>query len=500
MKVKRFVAASAKAALAQVKERLGVDAVILSNRSTPEGVEVLAIAERDMEGSGSVAGLAPTTPAEGFTASFVRPLERAPDRPATRDAPRVAAPLLPESEADEETSDFADAREPDLDLTRAITAEPSAPSAKPRGFSFAQLLRKSAPPPVTPPAATLVNGPRVGPTVQPRAAAPAAPVASATPDVDVMAELRALRGIMEERLKVMNWSDDMRRRPMAASLARELLAAGFSTTLARAATSALPEAVDAKAGRAWLQAKLAAKIAVANAGDDIVERGGVYAITGPTGVGKTTTTAKIAARCVVKYGAASLGLITTDTYRIGAHDQLRVFGKILGVPVHAVHDAAGLEQTLSQLQGKRLVLIDTIGLGQRDERVEDLLTLLDTCRVQRIVLLSATSQIEALEEVVGAYGTSRAGVPAAGAIVTKLDEAVKLGSIVDMLVRHKLFVHFVGVGQRVPEDLALPDRDSLVRSALRVVKNGPFSLTRDEASLVATAAGQAPLFTGDAHA
>ena len=128
------------------------------------------------------------------------------------------------------------------------------------------------------------------------------------------------------------------------------------------------------------------------------------------------------------------------------------------------------------------------------------MAMLDACGVQRLVLLAATAQIETLEEVMAAYGQSQGGVAASGAIVTKLDEAVKLGAIVDVLVRHKLNVQFVGVGQRVPEDLALPDKDELVRAALRVARGGPFALSKDEASLLtAFAASTNPFAGGEAH-
>jgi flagellar biosynthesis protein FlhF len=599
MKVKRFLAVSVKAALAQVKERLGVDAVILSNRATPEGVEVLAIAEGDMSSMSepTEGALARAEPPAGFTTSFRRgndtvssasnelneafagtrgtsadsppahaakvanairianamKQERASkhatsaaDAPGASTIPHAArvehAPLpdalppapIPVAAASpsyqrherqaqaraleilqrdpaptpEREVDFLVPRAPAQAPINAATSNYVTPNAKVRSFSFADLIHRPVAEDRAPrgrpaaqreAAADSQRSMRVQPTV-----APAARAANVEPErnggIDLLGEIRALRGFVESRLATAGWSDDMRRRPVAASLMRELLAAGFSTTLARAATSAVPELNDAKEGRAWLHTKLVERLQVTSPGGDIVEHGGVYALTGPTGAGKTTTTAKIAARCVVKYGAASLGLITTDTYRIGAHDQLKVFGKILGVQVHAVHDEHGLKRTLTEMEGKRLVLIDTIGLGQRDERVDELLGMLDACGVTRMLLLSATSQVETLEEVLEAFGTSKARIGPGGVIVTKLDEAAKLGGVVDVLVRHKLNVHFVGTGQRVPEDLAVPDGPELVRAALRVPRGGPFALSKDEASMLATAAMSAGFFGGEAHA
>lgn len=576
MKVKRFLAASVKVAIAQVKERLGPDAVILSNRATPEGVEVLAIAEADMATmtDPSSAAFERAAPPPGFTSSFRRTevgvTPAAPSAQARSHAEKVAqamkiaqaakaanaaraalagkpqgdnalaqspatppAPVVPPSFARRENQAQARSLEilqrepqgvaaPEVDFAAARAVEPSQahfipPNASVRGFSFADLLHRPLAPVVSQKVqvrqlseqsnfedstSTMLRPERAERMERvernersersertqriERSPAPTRPSAAAPAGgVDLAGEIRALRGFVESRLSTLGWSDDMRRRPVATTLMRELLAAGFSTTLARAATSAVPEPGDAKEGRAWLQSKLVERLFVSGPSGDIVERGGVFALTGPTGVGKTTTTAKIAARCVVKYGAASLGLITTDTYRIGAHDQLKVFGKILGVQVQAVHDSQSLLQALAEMRGKRLVLIDTIGLGQRDDRVDELLAMLDGAGVSRLLLLAATSQVETLEEVLNAYGTSQSGGNPVGAIVTKLDEAAKLGGIVDVLVRHKLNVQFVGIGQRVPEDLALPDRDELVRAALRVPRGGPFAITKEEATMLA---------------
>lgn len=505
MKVKRFLAASAKAALAQVKERLGADAVILSNRTTADGVEVLAIAEVDMArvATPDEAALEAAAPPDGFAASFRRPT---PDAEAQR-----------EDITDRTGRSEANAASP----RRAVDSPPSVgqqPNVAPRPFApraaearpltrFAHLLRapQRAPErsPERPPRRS-VSVPRE--TARPRKVTAPPPVPNAEASAgsrptELLTEIRALRGLMEERFSTLVWSEQIRQRPVAAALMRLLLSAGYSTSLARAATNALPADLASGDMLDWLKAKIVARLQPVDATEECVERGGVYALTGPTGVGKTTTAAKIAARAAMRYGGQHLGLITTDTYRIGAHDQLRVFGKILGVPVHSVDDVLGLEQALAQLQGKRLVLIDTIGLGQRDERVAEQQAMLDACGVERLLLLSATSQLEALDDVVQAYmhgpdGSRRAG----GAVITKTDESVKLGSVVDVLIRHKLPLHFLGTGQRVPEDLELPDVDRLVDQSLRVRDDGPFAPTADEIGLMAMGAALDTMFVADAHA
>jgi hypothetical protein len=118
----------------------------------------------------------------------------------------------------------------------------------------------------------------------------------------------------------------------------------------------------------------------------------VFALIGATGVGKTTTTAKIAAAFAARHGAASLGLITLDAYRVGAHEQLRAYGRILGVPVHTAHDRASLEDLLELLTAKKMILIDTAGMAQRDLRTKELLEMLAHRSVQRLLVVNAASQ------------------------------------------------------------------------------------------------------------
>ena len=162
--------------------------------------------------------------------------------------------------------------------------------------------------------------------------------------------------------------------------------------------------------------------------------------------------AKLAARCVLKHGPTSLALITTDTYRIGAHEQLKIYGKILNVPVYAVKDEIELARTLDELSDKHLVLIDTAGMSQRDRRINAQIALLSTGRaakVQRLLMLSATAQAGTLDDVIRAY----LGAGLAGVILTKIDEALSLAPALDVVVRHKLILQYITNGQRVPEDL-----------------------------------------------
>ena len=278
-----------------------------------------------------------------------------------------------------------------------------------------------------------------------------------------LAELRALAARIAVQLDRLAWAEEARRRPLAARLAGWLVQAGFGEALVRALLARLPDDYGEERARSWVAAALARNLRVVAEGEDPVGRGGVYALVGPTGVGKTTTVAKLAARQVVRHGAASLGLVTCDGYRIGAYEQLRAYARILGVPVYAAHDEAELAHALAALEGRRLVLIDTVGVGQRDAELGERLAPLAGAPVARLLVLSASADAAALEESVNAFGGSRCS----GAVLTKVDEAARLGVALDVLLRHRLALVAVANGQRVPEDLHPAHAGWLVDRALR---------------------------------
>jgi flagellar biosynthesis protein FlhF len=219
-------------------------------------------------------------------------------------------------------------------------------------------------------------------------------------------------------------------------------------TLARTLASFHPEASESDTGAATAQS--------------LFDRGGVFALTGPTGVGKTTTVAKIAAQYAMHHGASQVALITADVYRIGAQEQLRSFGQMLGVPVHVAHDRAALKELLGLFSDRKLVLIDTAGVSQRDSRVAQLLAALDLDPIQRVVVLNAAMQGATLQEVATAYRAQ----DAAGVLLSKTDEAVQLGSALDCLIRNRLRLLGFANGQRVPEDFHATDFEFLVGCAM----------------------------------
>lgn len=274
-------------------------------------------------------------------------------------------------------------------------------------------------------------------------------------------------------------------RHVVRELVNILQAAGFSSELIRelvAVFSALPSATANKVTdvSAWLSEQLQHRLHTPSVPAELFAAG-VVALIGPTGVGKTTTTAKLAAHYVMQFGPEPLLLVTTDGYRVGAREQLRIYAELLGVEMYALEEGEGFEQLQQRMHNKKLVLIDTVGMSQRDQRLTQRIAELQRKQVQQhsglaaqslqtrlVLLLNAGSQRETLDEVVQLFQgyAANAGNHVRDCILTKVDESVRLGGALDVLLRQGLTLHFISNGQRVPEDLELPDGSALVEQAL----------------------------------
>src|SRR5690554_1387260 len=452
MNVKRYFAGTAREALRALKDDLGAEAIVLANRPVEGGVEILAlpadtvtaprterVAEEDEDYRVSLGGRASAADSVQTT---VRPFS----------PPRMETPdYLIRQRGYEETS---------KQTTTAVRT----------------------PTPVQSPQAEAVS-------VDEDAERDGRIAALQEANARLMDELSGIRGMIERQLAAFAWGETQRAAPGRAEMLGELLNAGFSTKLARQ----LAETVDANASvlqaRETVRKSVSRALRALSSDADLIDRGGVFALVGPTGVGKTTTTAKIAARCVVRHGADKVALITTDGYRIGAQEQLRIYGRILGVPVFTVRDASDLRQTIAELLGRHMILIDTAGVGQRDEAVARQAAMLSGAGdVHRLLLLNTTSGGETLDEVVRAWR----GPGLAGCVLTKVDEAASLAPAIGAAIEHDLEVCYVTNGQRVPEDLHLPNRAYLLGRSLRARAAGQGrELDGDEVGLRMVAAAGA---------
>ncbi|HHJ16479.1 MAG TPA: flagellar biosynthesis protein FlhF [Gammaproteobacteria bacterium] len=309
-------------------------------------------------------------------------------------------------------------------------------------------------------------------TRTPAASRPAspAPAVSWSQDpaiVSMQEEIRQLRGMLENQLAHLAWGELGRREPLHADVMRRLSSMELDTALIEQVSAPTVHARDAQHAWQLALAELSATLPVA--GNDLLDQGGIVALVGSTGVGKTTSIAKLAARYVLRYGRRHVALVTTDSYRIGAHEQLMTYGRLLGIPVQVASDHRELRSTLNSLSDKRLVLIDTAGMSQRDVRLsEQFATLADSgIPIRTLLVLSATLHPSVLQETVQAFSD----VPLDGAILTKLDEAASLGGVLSAVIRQQLPLMFVTDGQRVPEDMHPARAPKLVQQAAELALN-----------------------------
>ena len=473
MNVKRFTARTPREALALVRQAFGDDAVVLSTRPAANGVEVLAMAPESLSMFEQVA--AAETPA----------------KPAL--AASTAAPAAPASTVSEDVDELSMSTLTFQDYVRErMLKRRQAELAQPAHLVVLPVPAASVPAPVAP---ALALPPLLSDAVRAPEPAPASPTTqaeNARRDSAMLHEFRQVRGLIEERFGALAFMEKLQRSPQRAGLTQKLLDCGFSPALIRKLVEVLP--ADCGDELQWAAGVLERNLVAAESEAAVETIGGVFALVGATGVGKTTTTAKIAAAFATQHGSGNLGLITLDAYRVGAQEQLRTYGRILGVSVHTAHDRASLEDLLDLLSAKTMVLIDTAGMAQRDARTRELLEMLSHRSISKLLVVNAAAQGETIEDVMVSYHAATCR----GVVISKLDEAVKLGPALDAVIRHKLRVVGVANGQRVPEDWHRLSSQALVQRALRAQPNTSWKLDADEVSLVF--AGLQGHFAHSAHA
>ena len=279
----------------------------------------------------------------------------------------------------------------------------------------------------------------------------------------LMAELKGIKHLIKSQLASLSWSLDKRRHPRRVEMVQMLLNAGFSPMLTRSLGARLPRGLDSQGMNKWLRAVLIRNLAAWTTPDRLWQLGGIWALVGPTGSGKTTTLAKLASRAVDALGAHQVALMTLDAYRIGAHEQARTYAELLGVELVLVNAPEEFLPALNRIAHKKLVLLDTPGLSPRDERIARLQKQLAAAAVRQMLVLPAGFQGPVVETMLMAYG----GPLLTACILTKLDEGGLTGPAIDGLIRHHLPVACLASGQRVPEDLFSAQAQVLVDRALR---------------------------------
>jgi flagellar biosynthesis protein FlhF len=288
-------------------------------------------------------------------------------------------------------------------------------------------------------------------------------------------DLKALRDLMEAPLLQFGWGEMRKVQPLRANLLKRLMTLGLDAVLCREIVDKIVDCGQMDNGWAASLKLLAEMLPVAD--DDILSEGGVIALVGPTGVGKTTTVAKLAARFALRHGRRHVALITTDSYRIGAHEQLRTYGRILGIPVQTAGDRDELAAALNHARDRKLVLIDTAGISQRDMHLTEKLSSLNVGEqgIRNYLVLSATGQAQVQNEVIRSF--RKAGLHRC--ILTKIDEAGSLGGTLATLARHGLPAAYVSDGQQVPDDLHPARAEKLVKHAVELMQRHQEALTQD---------------------
>ncbi|TXR39326.1 flagellar biosynthesis protein FlhF [Ectopseudomonas mendocina] len=407
MQVKRFFAVDMRTAMKLVRDELGADAAIIGNRRVAGGVELTAALDYQVP--------APVRPNPALEAEL------------RKTQARIAS-------AQAELSTRA---EQDAGKDRQLFANES-------------LLAPELP--ATP----------VKPQRPVEAAAPATPAVDPRALDAMRFELNGLRELIEVQLGSIAWGQLQNRRPQQANLWRRLQRMGLSAELSQALLSKVAGVAEPRQAWRMLLAHLAHAIKTPKV--EPLEEGGVIALVGPAGMGKTTTLAKLAARYVLKYGAQQVALVSMDSFRIGAHEQLKTLGRILGVSVTQIDPGQSLLQAMAPLSKKRVVLVDTAGLPGSDPALRLQLESLAAPRIRakNYLVLAATSQSQVLKAAYHSY--KRCGL--AGCILTKLDEAASLGEVLGLAIGQQLPVAYVTDGPRIPDDLHVPRSHQLVSRAV----------------------------------
>jgi len=503
MKIRRYVAKDMRSALAQIKEDLGVDAVIMSNKKIAEGVELMAAV--DYNQSVKPAQSSVSEHSKASTAANIQPTDRVDRFDSVEDT--VAISSAPQSvetsttlpadslaallsrQVQQNGYDIAPARQAFNSQIESSTHEVNhqadkKPGATPQDIeqqfkNFTTRLEQTTDVDSSDHAdhqqadtiqhgsnKSNVNNSLDSSTPAPEQMASRGERQISGSEFDNMQkEMSSIRQLLEHQMSGLMWQDMAQKDPMRAVLVNKLMSMGLNEQVADQIAGYIP--ANSLEKDAFEQAKHIIAQQLNTTNNDIIQRGGVVSLVGPTGVGKTTTIAKLAARFAQLHGADQVVLISTDSYRIAGFEQLATYGRIIGCHVKLANDGDELDSLLQQFSQKKLILIDTAGMGQRDMRLtENLTTLISNARVRirNYLVLAANTQQRVMQENVERFKR----IPLAGCIYTKLDESLSVGEIITTSLQNGLAIGYLTDGQRVPEDIKVANAEKLVTLADRM--------------------------------
>ena len=470
MKIKRFFAKDMRTAMTEVKDVLGPDAVIMSNKKVVGGIEIVAAVDYQAEQAESHKANQKEDPFSALAEDNVQLSSQTKKTPqAPSKAKKTKRPGMKDS-----GEDFAKSLNSFFGKVNAQQAKQNMranPQVKRDRVDFSGANSQSEhselgfdqPKTLAEQQNWSPNNNKVKTNSSSRRNVSVNRGSENKEMSKISAEVASLRKLLEHQVSGLMWQEMERKEPIRAMVIKWLCSTGFSDDMADQLASYIPEDASSAEVQEYIQALLQDKIFIGN--NEILLQGGAIALLGPTGVGKTTTIAKLAAQFAMKYGPEQVALITTDTYRIGAHEQLATYGKIMGCSVRVAKDADELSEILYQFREKRLVLIDTAGMGQRDVRLsEQLDTLMRNSRVniQSYLVISSTSQRRVIEEALEHFKR----IALSGCILTKVDESIGLGEVLSVTMQHALPISYLTTGQRVPEDIEVAKTENIIGSTL----------------------------------
>lgn len=410
MKIRRFFGKDMRDALKQVKDELGGDAVIMSNKKLSDGVEIVAAYDKEPQ--------------------------RLETQPIAKPVPSVKnTPTLSEIIGDSGPDSLRALLEKQSKASQTTEAKASQSTADVPSQPDTRQVRDDT--------------------------------TDSTSMEDIRQELKSLRNVLEFQVSGLLKQENRRTHPLHSYLITRLEEMGINTELAEEVVSYAPEDSDER--QAWLFLLKLLANRLHTTGNAILNQTGVVALVGPTGTGKTTTIAKLAARYAQKYGPDQVALVTIDTYRIAAFEQLSTYGKIIGCAVKKAQNESDLGDILYQFRNKRLVLIDSAGFGQRDSRLINQLDALNqhSCaNIKKYLVMQANAQYQVMERTISAYKS----ISLQGCIFTKLDECYSLGEAISAAIVHGLAVSYLTDGQKVPEDIKVADAKYLISTAAKLYK------------------------------
>ncbi|MCL6414476.1 flagellar biosynthesis protein FlhF [Aestuariirhabdus sp. Z084] len=418
MKIKRYFASDMRQAMKLVKDDLGDDAAILSQRSVTGGVEVSASLDANLPRSDAFGP-------SGHRATLDNALAEARKKVSVAERGGAATQSSDQFGASDVASEAAVKRTLESIQSARSTAAPSRPSGNARGQQ--QTLES------------------------------------------MRDELNDMKALLQQQLGGVAWGQFVDRTPQQAMFWRRLSGMGLSSTLCNQLIKIIEP--QASAAHNWRRILAALARQLSTTQKNLVMEGGIFAFIGPTGSGKTTTIGKLATQYVLEHGPEQVALVTTDCYRVGASEQVKALGRILNVTVRVVDDPRRLQETVDSLSGKSLVLIDTAGLNHQDPNLQLQLSVLHEVRpmVRSLLVLACTSQQQVIRAAYHTYGKARL----VGTVLTKLDEASSLGEAISLVAEHGLPVSYLADGQRIPEDVCLAKAHNLISRAVAISEQLP---------------------------